>query len=268
MFPRSLYSWTKSWCSPKTKTKTRFLNVKRNFLATRPTERSASRCAHSPEISSFSLRIHIHTHIYNIYIYKRVVCTKQTKRSSFRLELFGPRTVKRCCGSWIDPSVSPIRQIQSCAAKRLVILRRAESQVEGESLWWGRGARARKMAREDRSGNDLILSCGPWEGGHAVLPHSEKGKRAFAGRLVQAGMKKAAHRSLRRRETEAIDVIRGLSALGSFDRSAECRFSSNKRQRHRRRVTLATEKDTRPCPLYFARTSYVENIWTIGLPAT
>lgn len=78
----------------------------------------------------------------------------------------------------------------------------------------------------------------------AALPHSEKGKRAFAGRLVQAGMKKAAHRSLRRRETEAIDVIRGLSALGSFDRSAECRFSSNKRQRHRLRVTLATDKDT------------------------
>lgn len=82
------------------------------------------------------------------------------------------------------------------------------------------------MAREDRSGNDLILSVDR-EGGHG-LPHSEKGKRASAGRLVQAGMKKAVHRSLRRRETEAIDVIRGLSAPGSFDRSAECRFSSNR----------------------------------------
>lgn len=91
--PRSLYSWTKSWCSPKTKTKTRFLNVKRNFLATeRPTERSASRCAHSPEITSFSLRAYIYVRMYiytYIYTYKRVVCSKQTERSSFRLELFG-----------------------------------------------------------------------------------------------------------------------------------------------------------------------------------
>lgn len=79
MFPRSLYSWTKSWCSPKTKTKTRFLNVKRNLLATRPTERSASRCAHSPEISSFS---YIYTHACVIYIYKRV-CLHQTNKEKF-----------------------------------------------------------------------------------------------------------------------------------------------------------------------------------------
>lgn len=268
MFPRSLYSWTKSWCSPKTKTKTRFLNVKRNFLAKRPTERSASRCAHSPEISSFSLRVY--THIYITYIYINVLFAPNKRREKFVSirELCSAKAAKRCRGSWIDPSVSPIRQIQSCVCETVGDSATSRNQVEGESVWWGRGARARKMAREDRSGNDLILSRGPWEGGHAALPHSEKGKRAFAGRLVQAGMKKAAHRSLRRRETEAIDVIRGLSALGSFDRSAECRFSSNKRQRHRRRVTLATEKDTRPCPLYFARTSYVENIWTIGLPAT
>ena len=82
------------------------------------------------------------------------------------------------------------------------------------------------MAREDRSGNDLILSAGR-EGGRVGFspphththththPQSEKGKRAFAGRLVQAGMKKAAHRSLRRRETEAIDVIPGL-VVGSW----------------------------------------------------
>lgn len=76
-------------------------------------------------------------------------------------------------------------------------------------------------------------------------PTQWKGKTSFCrAACACAGMKKAVHRSLRRRETEAIDVIRGLSALGSFDRSAECRFSSNKRQRHRLRVTLATEKDT------------------------
>lgn len=122
------------------------------------------------------------------------------------------------------------------------------------------------MAREDRSGNDLILSRGPWEGGHAALPHSEKGKRAFAGRLVQAGMKKAAHRSLRRRETEAIDVIRGLSALGSFDRSAECRFSSNKRQRHRRRGHACNGEGHTSLPIIFCshelRRKYMDHRFT------
>lgn len=134
MFPRSLYSWTKSWCSPKTKTKTRFLNVKRNLLATRPTERSASRCAHSPEISSFS---YIYTHACVIYIYKRV-CLHQTNKEKFVSirEHFGVLGLLNV-GSWIDPSVSPVRQIQSCVCETVGDSAASRGQVEGESVCSG-----------------------------------------------------------------------------------------------------------------------------------
>lgn len=131
MFPRSLYSWTKSWCSPKTKTKTRFLNVKRNFLAKRPTERSASRCAHSPEISSFSLRVY--TYIYITYIHKRVFAPNKRREKFVSIrELFA---LLRLLNVIVDRgsirAFRPYDKSNRASAKRLVILRRAETRWKG-----------------------------------------------------------------------------------------------------------------------------------------
>ena len=120
------------------------------------------------------------------------------------------------------------------------------------------------MAGEDRSASDLILSVGR-EPARLFHPHGEKRENEVlqGGRVAgwQGGrvaglckprMKKAAHRSLRPRETEAIDVIGACRASGSFDRSAGCRFSSNRETNTPNGPRSPPTKTTGLCPpLYF-----------------
>lgn len=114
------------------------------------------------------------------------------------------------------------------------------------------------MAGEDRSASDLILSVGREPARLGSFTHTvRKGKTRFcrvAG-LCKPRMKKAAHRSLRPRETEAIDVIGACRASGSFDRSAGCRFSSNREETNTPngpRSRSQPTKTTGLCPpLYF-----------------
>lgn len=165
----------------------------------------------------------------------------------------------------------PYDKSNRASAKRLAILRRAEARWKGnQCVVGGRGARARKMAREDRTGNDLILSRGPWEReGARGAPTQWKGKTSFCRAACAGRDEKSCSSELATTGNRGDRRHPGLVSSWKLWSLGRMPFLVKQETKTPAAGHACNgEGHTRPCPLYFARTSYVENIWTIGLPAT